>query len=798
MRRFAPGLKRLKLALALAGLAGMAWAAPDWHSRLNYQGQLTNNLGEPVADGTYAITFRLYGTATGGSVLWVENQSLNVNKGLFNAILGSVNPLDLDLLGGGDGWLSVEVNGNGEMSPRQQLLPAPQAQNARRLEGYSLGLGAYNIVQLDGSGKIPAGLVSGGSVSVPLDLSQNNSTYILRAQNTGSGVGVSATTASGTAPAVFGRGVRSGGDFSVTNDLTGIAVTARSVNGYASLVDRPVNAQVYGQATVGPTVGVRGENTTATGLGVLGLGGLAGVSGVASADSTNATGVFGSASGSTARVYGVRGLIHSTHWEAAGVLGRTTAPSSSGVRGEATSDGAYGVRGHSSSPGWGYGVFGSSDNSIGVAGTGGPIGVRGESFAASGAGVDGYSEAESSPGVRAVNADGGVGLFAEGWTAGVSATAGVVGVYGNASNSDGVAGRFIADATSGVNTGVHASTNSGSGYAGRFTGGQRAIVAEGATIGISATASNFAGYFRSTGWDGIQVISDIYWGVDARGGGIGVRGQGNNVGSYGVYGTVSNASSYGVYGLASGTNSYGVYGTTNNNGSVGVYGISSGTTSHGVQGRASGSSSYGVLGEAVTNAIAGVRGTSSVLGGRGVEGIMTNSASTGGYGGFFSHAGTGYGVRVESNGHGIDVRAAQVGLRFDQAANPVYGLYWYNFNTNAGNSNFAVYAYNHCHDCRAGYFSNTSATASTTGYALRVEGQVFMPQMAGVRNMGGLTSAVVTNAYVASSATIALTPDRDIGSGNRYWVESIGPGTFTIRIATAVAGLIMHYVIINR
>ncbi len=79
--------------LCLAMMFGTSVA--DVPQTMSYQGVLSDGSGVPVADGTYNLTFRLYGVATGGAPLWSETQALYVEDAIFNAILGSVTTLNL-------------------------------------------------------------------------------------------------------------------------------------------------------------------------------------------------------------------------------------------------------------------------------------------------------------------------------------------------------------------------------------------------------------------------------------------------------------------------------------------------------------------------------------------------------------------------------------------------------------------------------------------------------------------------------------------------------------------------------
>jgi|GEM_PF-6579608 len=104
---------------------------------INYQGKLLDAEDNPVT-GEVNITVRIYNTQTGGTALWEETQKVTVTRGIFSLLLGSVKPLD-DLDFNETYWYSVEVESDGEMSPRQLLTSVAYAINADRLDGYTAG-----------------------------------------------------------------------------------------------------------------------------------------------------------------------------------------------------------------------------------------------------------------------------------------------------------------------------------------------------------------------------------------------------------------------------------------------------------------------------------------------------------------------------------------------------------------------------------------------------------------------------------------------------------------------------------
>ena len=100
---------------------------------IRYQGQAVDSNGVPL-EGPYTLTFRLYDAETVGTVKWQEAQ-LNVTLagGHFSVLLGQVQSLD-----GVDWsqplWLSVQVNGEPELAPRQRITSVPLAIRAETAE----------------------------------------------------------------------------------------------------------------------------------------------------------------------------------------------------------------------------------------------------------------------------------------------------------------------------------------------------------------------------------------------------------------------------------------------------------------------------------------------------------------------------------------------------------------------------------------------------------------------------------------------------------------------------------------
>lgn len=97
-----------------------------------YQGKATDKAGLPIF-GNRDITFRLYDAVTAGSKEWEEtNTAVLIENGLFSVLLGGVTPLDLTFEK--PYWISVEIDTDGEMTPRHQLGSVPYAYRASEAE----------------------------------------------------------------------------------------------------------------------------------------------------------------------------------------------------------------------------------------------------------------------------------------------------------------------------------------------------------------------------------------------------------------------------------------------------------------------------------------------------------------------------------------------------------------------------------------------------------------------------------------------------------------------------------------
>ena len=104
---------------------------------INYQGYLTDASGVPI-NATTNITFRAYNVDTGGTDLWNETDSIVISDGKFSTQLGDGTAFPASLFDGTTLYLGIEVETDGEMSPRKALDTTPyafKAGDADTLEG---------------------------------------------------------------------------------------------------------------------------------------------------------------------------------------------------------------------------------------------------------------------------------------------------------------------------------------------------------------------------------------------------------------------------------------------------------------------------------------------------------------------------------------------------------------------------------------------------------------------------------------------------------------------------------------
>ena len=384
-----------------------------------FQGVLEDG-GQPVADGTYGVTVRLFDVATGGTALYAETHSVTTAGGVFALSVGGGTPASGSFASVNFSeavWVEVAVGGT-TLSPRTATEPAPTART------------------------LAAGATILGAVSFEDDLGPTGFPAALAVENTapalgGATFGIYAKSGSTLGYGVLGDGTRYGVYGQATSEL-GQGVSGRAL------------------ASTGITYGVFGMSQSGSGIGVGGYvddfdGVTYGVYG--RSRSTSGHGVYGLADAGTGTTYGVYGSSRSTSGR--GVSGLANAGTGT----------TYGVYGSSRSTS-GRGVYGEAS-----AATGATVGGFFENASTSGRAVYGSATATSglTRGVDGRSAStGGRGVYGEA----SASTGATVGVAGASVSTSGYGVQGVATATSGTTYGVYGRVNSSTGWAGFFEGGQ--------------------------------------------------------------------------------------------------------------------------------------------------------------------------------------------------------------------------------------------------------------------------------------------------------------------------------------
>jgi len=165
------GLQQVLAAPRPATKVGATMAVPQ---TLPYQGRIADASGQPLT-GLYSMTFRLYDSASPTAYpLWEENwtgpNSVKVSDGLFNVMLGSIEPIPHAVIYDNTAlWLGVTVGADNEMTPRIPLGSAPYAIYAQKAVDADTvdGIHAQDIVTAAVNAS-PAGIISAyGGATAP-------------------------------------------------------------------------------------------------------------------------------------------------------------------------------------------------------------------------------------------------------------------------------------------------------------------------------------------------------------------------------------------------------------------------------------------------------------------------------------------------------------------------------------------------------------------------------------------------------------------------------------------------------
>ena len=150
---------------------------------ISYQGILTDINSKAVSDGEYVMSYNLYDSEAGTTVLWSETQTVLVNGGVFNVMLGSVTPFDIDF--NSPLWLGITVAGGSEMLPRLPLTSSAHSMCASAVEDGSIKTASIVNEAITGNKLQEDAIKAGDNISLSRDAENN---FVISASESSGGL----------------------------------------------------------------------------------------------------------------------------------------------------------------------------------------------------------------------------------------------------------------------------------------------------------------------------------------------------------------------------------------------------------------------------------------------------------------------------------------------------------------------------------------------------------------------------------------------------------------------------------
>ncbi|MFV1980939.1 MAG: hypothetical protein ACC655_07285 [Rhodothermia bacterium] len=117
-------MKPILLGVAIVSLFALQTTAQTPRT-ISHQGRLTDAVGQPLTDSTWAMKFVIYdGPNAVSSSLWSQTSGVQTKGGIYNIVLGPITGVDFDQ----PLWLGVTVHpagGESEITPRTPLTSVP-------------------------------------------------------------------------------------------------------------------------------------------------------------------------------------------------------------------------------------------------------------------------------------------------------------------------------------------------------------------------------------------------------------------------------------------------------------------------------------------------------------------------------------------------------------------------------------------------------------------------------------------------------------------------------------------------
>ncbi|MFP4458566.1 MAG: hypothetical protein ACLFSQ_03125, partial [Candidatus Zixiibacteriota bacterium] len=150
------------------------FAVPE---QLSFQGRITESDGTPY-HGMHDMDFRIYDSESGGTLLWSETQSIDIQVGYYHVFLGSTVDLPRTVFSGAEIWLEIEIESE-ILYPRNKLVTVPYSYRSAVAESLVGGAAMGDTLRANWAyiHDIPADLADGDDIGF-LRLRANSEPWI--------------------------------------------------------------------------------------------------------------------------------------------------------------------------------------------------------------------------------------------------------------------------------------------------------------------------------------------------------------------------------------------------------------------------------------------------------------------------------------------------------------------------------------------------------------------------------------------------------------------------------------------